>query len=922
MPARVVSRTSEYGAVETFLDSDAGYPCTLVLEGDAGIGKTTLWWAGVQQARDRRYRVLATRASAAETVLAYGSLADLLGDVEASAWPPLPAPQRLAVDQVLLNVPVQTTPTDPRAVAAAFVAIVNHLARKAPVLLAIDDVQWLDSSTRNAIAFAARRFVGRVRVLATVRAREDEPGVTSWLRMRGPDDLERILVEPLDLVGLRAVLTERLGRSFSRPTMEKIHQLSGGNPFFGLELARSIDGRSTLTDVTMPRTLADLVQAQIGKLSENARYALLVASCVAAPTTELVADVAGMGCDELIDELEEAETLGIVKIEGHQLQFSHPLLARAAYSDAAAAQRRAVHRRLAEVVTEPEPKARHRALSATSSDPETLRLLDEAAAIAQTRGAPAAAAELLDLARGLGGDTAQRRISAALLHFSAGEVPTARSLLEDALGEVAPGIARAQAASVLGLVRLFDESFVESAELIEGNLADAGEDMVLRTQMLITLAFALFNAGSTEPALTRADEAVTTALADGVPAMLGQALGMRSMLNFIAGNGLDDAGLAEARAVSGDQSGMPVSFRPEVQYALMLAWRGELDEALDRMAAIRRGCVERGQESELTFVDFHTGLIEVWRGNLDAATAIGEDAVERARQLGGDLPAFVAAIIQASVLTYRGLVLQARAEIDEAIRLGKKCGSHRLAEWPSTLLGFLEIALGNHAAALDAVRPLLTNIESLPQGTEIISAAFLPDAIEAMVSLGDLGDAEKWTALLERNGERLDRSWMLAVGGRCRSMLLAARGDLDGAVQTAERALTEHDRVPMPFERARTKLLLGQLQRRQRRKDAAATTLSEVLATFERLGTPLWVRRTRAELRRVNVSPGVAGGLTPSERRVAELAATGMTNREVAAALFISPKTVEANLARVYRKLGIRSRAELGQRIGRSNGAV
>ena len=169
---------------------------------------------------------------------------------------------------------------------------------------------------------------------------------------------------------------------------------------------------------------------------------------------------------------------------------------------------------------------------------------------------------------------------------------------------------------------------------------------------------------------------------------------------------------------------------------------------------------------------------------------------------------------------------------------------------------------------------------------------------------------------LEQNGARLGRSWMLAVGARCRSMWLAATGDIAAAMRMAEHAMTEHDRLPMPFERARTKLLSGQLQRRQRQKETAAATLRDALEAFEAMGTPLWADRARAELARTNVAPRPEFVLTPSEQRVAELAATGMPNRDVAAALFISPKTVEANLARIYRKLGIKTRAELGRLIG------
>jgi DNA-binding NarL/FixJ family response regulator len=168
---------------------------------------------------------------------------------------------------------------------------------------------------------------------------------------------------------------------------------------------------------------------------------------------------------------------------------------------------------------------------------------------------------------------------------------------------------------------------------------------------------------------------------------------------------------------------------------------------------------------------------------------------------------------------------------------------------------------------------------------------------------------------LESNGVRLDRAWLLAVGHRCRSLLEAAHGDLGAAHTSAQAAMVEHARLAMPFERARTQLLLGQIQRRLRQKESAAATLAEAMATFEEVGTPLWEDRCRAEIARIGQGTRAGTVLTSSEQRVAELAATGMTNREVAAALFISPKTVESNLARVYRKLAIRSRAELGSRM-------
>ena len=188
-----------------------------------------------------------------------------------------------------------------------------------------------------------------------------------------------------------------------------------------------------------------------------------------------------------------------------------------------------------------------------------------------------------------------------------------------------------------------------------------------------------------------------------------------------------------------------------------------------------------------------------------------------------------------------------------------------------------------------------------------------------MVQLGRLEEAEPLIDTLERNGGRLDRPWMLAVGMRCRAMLQAAHGDLRTATATAELAMAQHRRLPMPFERARTQLLVGQLQRRQRQRDAATATLREAQKTFQQLGTTLWAQRARTELTRGVSGRRRAEGLTPSEQRVAELAVSGLTNRDIAATLFISPKTVEVNLSRIYRKLNIRSRVELYKALGTPN---
>jgi DNA-binding CsgD family transcriptional regulator/tetratricopeptide (TPR) repeat protein len=911
MPKQFASRTADAVAVADFLASAHQDASALVVEGEAGIGKTTLWLDSCEQARERGFAVLSARAAATESVLAYGSLADLLGGVDAAGWTDLPEPQRLAVDRILLRAPADGLATDQRAVAAAFLSVVEGLAEQAPVLVAIDDLQWLDPSSMYAVAFAARRLSGRVGVLCTVRTDSDSGDAASWLQLPKPDTIRRIVLGPLSVGDLHAVVSERFGRSFPRPAMVRIHQVSGGNPFYGIELARAFDVPSPGADGPLPGTLVDLVRARVGSLDPDLQSALLATACLAAPTVELVAGAANIDAKQVVKLLEDAEAKGIVGIVGNRLRFAHPLLARGVYTDAPPGQRRAMHRRCAMLVEQPELQARHLALAATTADPLTLESLDAAAETARVRGAPAAAAELLELAVGLGGDTPLRRIRLASRHFDAGEPERARALLEETIGQLTPGALRAEALHLLAVVRLYDDSFLEAAALLERGLGETGDDLALRVQVLVTLSFALVNAGQLGAAVQTVEDAVTNATGHGQRDLLSQALGMRVVLRFMRGDGLDEPSLRRALELEDRQATVPLALRPGVQNALLLAWTGQLEQAHQQMLAIRRRCIEHGEEGELIFVAFHSVLIEIWRGNFTDAPLIAEDAMERALQLGGDFPLFVALTMQAGLAAYAGREHQARRDIGEALAASQRCGSYRLAEWPIATLGFLDVSLGNYDAALATLEPLLAHLEAAPNGTEIIAATFVPDAVEALIHLGRLAEAEPLVTVLERNGRRLDRAWMLAVGARCRAMLLAARGDLEAAAAAAELAMTEHDRLPMPFERARTQLLLGQLQRRQRHKAAASATLREALAVFEALDTPLWADRARAELARGMSGRRRGEGLTPSEQRVAEMAASGMTNKDIAAELFISPKTVEVNLSRIYRKLNIHSRMEL-----------
>jgi DNA-binding CsgD family transcriptional regulator len=390
---------------------------------------------------------------------------------------------------------------------------------------------------------------------------------------------------------------------------------------------------------------------------------------------------------------------------------------------------------------------------------------------------------------------------------------------------------------------------------------------------------------------------------------------MRAMMDFIGGKGFDEPALQRAVELEGPRSLVPLPQRPRLQMSLLRAWTGELGKAREELAEVEQQCLALGEEAELMFIGFHLVLIDIWRGNLASAAVIADATMERATQLSGDFPLFIALTLRAAVAAYAGRLGDARHDLSQAIAAAQRCGSRRLAEWPATLAGFVEVSSGDYQAALSALEPLLPVVELFPEASEIISSSFVPEAVEAMIGLGRLDDAERLVEALERNGRRLDRAWTLAVGMRCRAMLQAARGDVAAATTSVELALAEHQRLPMPFERARTQLLSGQLQRRQRRRDAASAALREARDIFEQLGTAVWAERAKTELARGVSVRGSATGLTATEERVAELAVAGMTNRDIAAAVFVSPKTVEVNLSRIYRKLSIRSRAELHQAL-------
>ena len=483
MTLEIVGRETDLAAVCTFVEQDEGGPTALVLEGEPGIGKSTLWLAGVEHARARGIRVLAARPSEAERSLAHAGLGDLFEDVLEDVLPTLAPPRRHALEVALLLDEAREDPVDHRALAVAVRGALVALSEREPVVIAVDDVQWLDPSSEGALAFALRRLEERnVRVLLARRLVDEAK--PSGLESALPP--ERVQVGPLSVGAVHRLLSERLGRSFPRQTLLRIHERSAGNPFFALEIARALEGDvDPLQPLPVPQTLDGLVRVRLTGLPPATRDALGFVSALGTASERLLAQA---GVAE--GSLDPALAKHVVERENGAIRFTHPLLSSALYYDLGD-QRLSVHARIAEVVDDPVVRARHLALSRDEPDADIAATLDEAAILAAERGASAVAAELAEQALRLtpeaeDGAHGRRALAAARAHQAAGEWTRARAIAT-ALTETERGAPRAEALVVLADFETIDGSIA----LLERALGDASSSPVLQVEIQIRLASAI-----------------------------------------------------------------------------------------------------------------------------------------------------------------------------------------------------------------------------------------------------------------------------------------------------------------------------------------------------------------------------------------------------------------------------------------------
>jgi DNA-binding CsgD family transcriptional regulator len=892
-------------------------PRALVLDGEAGIGKTTLWRHAVQEARDRGFQVLITRSARAETKHSYAGLTDVLAGIPQEVFTSLPGPQRHAIDAALLRSDPGPETPDPRTVATAFVTIVTRLAEVTPTLLAVDDVQWLDRPSARVLEFASRRLDGLpLGILVTART-PDQSGTPLGLdRAMTSEGLERVDVGPLSVAALHDVIDAQLGTDLTRTTLVKVRAMSGGNPFFAIEIARALGESGPLSSgqaLPVPGTLLELVRDRLAGLPPSVGRVLLAISALARPTDELVERVVGRAPKTAI---QTAIDRHIVERRDGSLAFTHPLLSAVVYDQARMDQRRRLHMKAAKLVDDSEECARHLSLGTTRPEPRIALALDRGAREAANRGAPESAAELSEGARRLTPadreeESWRRTMDAAGYHFAAGDGLRARDLLERVVGSAPAGPLRSEALLRLGMVRHHSEGPGAAIELFARALEEVADDTVLRSELEQQLSWTVGQAGDIPRGAEHASAALALAEQRGDGPAVSRALAMVAIFDFFLGRGVSASTMKRSLELEAWGEPLPVEWRPSFLHGYMLKITGELDEARVVLTELHQRLVERGDESALPWVLWHLSELEAFAGRWDDAASYADEGYEITLQTGQILMRSFLLSARAFVKAYTGRAEDARALAEEGLELALSAGLVPAIQFNTSALAFIDLSLGDAAGVHARLGPLAEMLATVGMGEPGI-LRFLPDEIEALVAVGELEKAKTLLDPFQEKARELDRTWAVAAAARCRALLDAAQGDLPGAIAAIDEALAAHGRLQEPMDLARTKLVAGQVYRRAKQKRAAKDALEEASSLFEELGAPLWAEKARAELGRVGLRPPAPTDLTETESRVAELAASGLTNREVADAAFLSSRSVEGVLARVYRKLGIGSRAELG----------
>ena len=859
----------------------------VVVRGEAGIGKTSLWRWALQRGRAAGAGTLVTRATEEELSGPIVALVDLFDGIAGCE-------DTLAADIDLFE--------RGRRVLAA----VRRLSSISPLVVAIDDVQWLDPVSAGALRYAFRRLDREpVLVLATERLDPSRPPDDRTLPA---DRREELLLGPLPIDEIRRVIGS-LVHTLPRPALERIYELSGGNPMYAIELARAVDRFDDSLVASVPPTLVAALASRLAGGPAGLRHVLGVTAALGPSTVSTIARASGD--PDAVRWITEAIDQGLLAVgDDLVVRFTHPLLASAVLAALNPLQRQALHAGLAEVVGDPDARARHLALSCDGPDSDVAAELQAAAGRAARRGASALAADFAGHSVRVTPSTdpaarLRRAFTAVSYRAAAGDKATALAEADRLVAMAPRGPVRAEAIAVRVSID-FDggDRFLETAA------GEAGGDEGLLARILELRGWlAVMHRAELQRGEQFAAEAHSIALRIG-----------DSQTEMLASSTLATAGLLQGRPrpdhmeralhLAATTASPRLGRTPEGVHGRHCVWSGRLAEARVIMREAYDECVRTGAEFQRPFRILDLANLEVAVGHLTEATELAEEGMEAAGDAGNR---------QAQAwLAYPHGVAQAhlghadRASDAAALlrsRVAEQDGRVRLV-MAGHVLGLVALAAGRPAQAVAELSPAVDLAREI--GVKLPSVVpVLPDLVEATALVGDSCSCAELAAELNEQAAAVGQPWVDAAALRGRGLAALAAGD-DAAADLLAGAGAAFETLGCRMDAARAMLLHGRALRRSGRRNLSADVLVAAHERFAALGAEPWAAQATVELDRV--APGrEQAELTPTEARVARLVVAGLRNREIAGELFVSVATVEAHLTRMYRKLHVRSRTELAR---------
>ncbi|MBU2669323.1 LuxR family transcriptional regulator [Actinoplanes bogorensis] len=904
-----VSTLRGRGELLAVIESRLGAGGGIALHGPAGIGRTALLEAVACTAEARGELVVRLRPVRSERLIPYAGISDLIAQLPSPPRDALPPAQRAALAALRQGLaPRGGTPATARRLVLPM--LLAQCARRRPVLLVLDDCQWLDAESAELIAFAMRRRPGpRIRVIAAER-RPDAVGRRRATRLC-PAPAAEIAVPPLEADDLTEILEIK---GLPCRTASRLHEASAGNPFLALTLGAALAPTDAWRPTPLPEAARAMLRERLAALPAEALRTLLVAALATEPTVTVLRRA---GREDAAQHLRVAAEAGVVAVHGESVRFTPPLLATVIADDSSADDRTEAHTALAAGAVDPVQALRHRAMRSSVPDSSIARALAEAAGRASGR----AAAELYLLAADRCPHThAARRIdwlvAAARSALAGGAAALAGRAAEAVLAADAPPGHRVSARLVL--IDLAGQGLAEMGEMFAAALAEAGDDPALGAPVLLRLTWASLITGDPDRA---ADEAARTALAArraGDPTTEAMALSVLAQIERLRGEpGWADT-LTQALVLPANPAPDWLHYGPRYVAARFAMMDDRLDEARAALLALLV-VAEKDRIGE--------ARVEVLRSLSEVATRAGRcrEALSyahravRAAQRAGLSPGptwFTAATAELA----GGSLAAAAGFARRGVRASEQEGDILYLRRNLHALGQAELRAGETRAGVAALRRL-RELDASSGGTDPMIVRWHADLAGGLAALGEHAEAVATLAAARAAAERLgDNPGLAGYLDRAAAVVLSESGQADSAVLLSASAAQHFEQLHQPIEQAHALLVQGSAERRRRRYAAARLAIGAALAIFLAADAKPWAEQTERALAGTSaagtpIDLGLGLGLTSTELRIAQLVRDGASNREIAGRLYLSVKTVEATLTRIYRKLGVRSRTQLSSRL-------